>query len=84
MAETEKKKKLHKELIRQMVTLSTAGFGLVAALAWNDAVQQFVKDYLDKYLPDGSGFLSRLIYAVLITCIAVFVTYELSKLSRED
>lgn len=67
-----------------MITLSTAGFGLVAALAWNEAVQAFVDHYVNKYLSVGSGIISKFIYAVLITLIAVFVTYELSKLIKEE
>lgn len=77
-------KKLRKELLKQMVSLSTAGFGLVAALAWNEAIQSFVKGYIDKYISTGSGIISRFIYAILITAIAVFVTYQLSKLVREE
>ena len=64
-----------------MVTLSTAGFGLVAALAWNEAIQAFVSEYIDKYLSIGSGILSRFIYAIIITALAVLVTYQLTKLS---
>lgn len=67
------------ELSTQMVTLSTSGFGLVAALAWNDAIQQFVKTFIEPRIP-GAGILSRLIYALLITVFAVLVTYQLSKL----
>ena len=69
-----------------MVTLSTAGFGLVAALAWNEAIQAFVKEYIDQYISTGSGIISRFIYAIIITAIAVFVTYQLTKFagSEED
>ncbi|MBI3342235.1 hypothetical protein HY024_03885 [Candidatus Curtissbacteria bacterium] len=67
-----------------MVTLSTAGFGLVAALAWNDAIQAFFTQYVDKYISVGSGIFSRFLYAALVTAIAVLVTYELSKLSKDD
>lgn len=77
-------KKLHKELIKQLVTLSTSGFGLVAALAWNEAIQAFVKGYLDPILSVGSGILSRFIYAVIITALAVFITYQLTKLIKEE
>lgn len=77
------KKSIRKELLAQMVALSTAGFGLVAALAWNEAIQAFVTEYVDRYISSGSGILSRFLYAVLITLIAVFVTYELSKLSKD-
>jgi Na+-translocating ferredoxin:NAD+ oxidoreductase RnfD subunit len=79
----EKDKKLHKELIKQMLTLATSGFGLVAALAWNSLIQEFVNSYVKKFLPDGSGIYSLLIYAVIITVLAVFVTYQLSKLSEK-
>lgn len=76
--------KFRKELIRQMVTLSTAGFGLVAALAWNEAVQAFVNEYVNKYLSVGSGIVSKFIYAVIITAFAVVVTFQLTKLAGEE
>lgn len=75
-----KRKPIHVELARQMVTLSTSGFGLVAALAWNSVIQEFVDEYVKKFLPQGSGVISLLIYAIIITGLAVFITYELSKL----
>ena len=83
MASQNKKKedrKFHIEMVRQMITLSTSGFGLVAALAWNSVIQEFVNSYVKKVLPDGSGILSLLTYAILITILAVFVTFQLSKL----
>lgn len=73
------KKKLHKEILKQMVTLATSGFGLVAALAWNNVIQELVNDYIKPYLPNG-GLLSLLLYALLITTLAVTVTYQLTKL----
>lgn len=76
-------KKLHEELVKQMLTLATSGFGLVAALAWNSLIQEFVNSYVKKFLPDGSGIISLLIYALVITALAVFVTYQLSKLSEK-
>lgn len=77
-------KKLRQELFKQMITLSTSGFGLVAALAWNEAIQSFVNVYVNKYLSVGSGVISKFIYAALITVLAVFITYQLAKLVRED
>ena len=67
-----------------MVTLSTAGFGLVAALAWNEAIQAFVAEYIDQYISVGSGIISRFIYAIIITAFAVFVTYQLTKIAGEE
>ena len=77
-------KKLKSELLKQMVTLSSAGFGVVAALAWNDAIQAFVDNYINKYLSVGSGIVSKFIYAFFITLIAVLVTYELTRLLGEE
>ncbi|MFH1832926.1 MAG: DUF5654 family protein [Candidatus Levyibacteriota bacterium] len=72
-------KKLHIEVTRQMLTLATSGFGLVAALAWNNVIQAFVNDYIKKWIP-GSGLVSLLIYAILITALAVIITVQLSQL----
>lgn len=73
-----------KELIKQMITLSSAGFGVVAALAWNEAIQTFVDEYLVKYASVGSGILSKFIYAVIITAVAVLVTYQLTKMVKVE
>ena len=75
-----RQKRLHIEIVKQMLTLATSGFGLVAALAWNGVIQELVNNYIKKLLPFGSGILSLLIYAILITILAVFVTYQLSKI----
>ena len=75
-------KSLHIEIVKQMVTLSTSGFGLVAALAWNGVIQEIVNDYIKKWLPNGSGLISLFLYAIIITILAVFVTLQLSKLLK--
>lgn len=79
MADQGNKKSLQIELIRQMVTLSTSGFGLVAALAWNSVIQEFVTTYIKKWLPQGGSIVSLLIYAVIVTVLAVTVTLQLSR-----
>jgi Na+/melibiose symporter-like transporter len=73
-------KRIHIEVVKQMITLSTSGFGLVAALAWNNVIQEFVNAYVKKWLPDGSGITTLFLYAVVITVLAVMVTYQLSKI----
>jgi hypothetical protein len=76
----EQKKRVTVEIVTQMLTLATSGFGLVAALAWNSLVQDFVKEYIAKWFPNGSGIASQLLYALVVTSLAVFVTLQLSKL----
>ena len=81
-SKSQKEKSFRRELIEQLVTLSTSGFGLVAALAWNEAIQQAVKDFIEPRIP-GSGLFSKMIYALLITALAVLITYQLSKLASK-
>lgn len=80
--QNKEQQKLHIEVIKQMVTLSTSGFGLVAALAWNSLIQEIVNTYIKKWLPDNFGIISLLIYALVVTFLAVFVTLQLSRLSQ--
>lgn len=81
--EAKERKRLHVEVVQQMVTLATSGFGLVAALAWNNVIQEFVNDYVKRWLPQGSGIVSLLIYAILITALAVFITLQLSRVKEK-
>jgi polyferredoxin len=78
-AETPRGKQLHLAVLKQMLVLATSGFGLVAALAWNNAIQELVALYIKPYFPKG-GFISLLVYAIIITIIAVIVTINLSRL----
>lgn len=77
---TKRKRVTHVPLavITQMLTLATSGFGLVAALAWNSFIQEFVNSYVKKFLPDGSGLVSLFIYAIVVTALAVAVTLQLT------
>ncbi len=73
------KKSFKKELLEQMLTLSTAAFGLVAALAWNEAIKSFVDQFIQPYFPNTAIYY-KFFYAILITVLAVFITYELSQI----
>lgn len=67
-----------KEVVKQVVTLSTSAFGLIAALAWNDAIQTLV----NKYLSSGGQLVSKFIYAVLVTLLLIVATVQLAKLKQ--
>lgn len=58
------------QVLQTIATLITTAFGLIAALAWNEAI----KAILLQFLPKGSDLTGLLIYAVLITIIAVVAT----------
>lgn len=77
-----KEERIHIEVVRQMLTLATSGFGLVAALAWNSLIQEFVNEYIKQWLPQGSGIVSLLVYAIIITILAVMITLQLTKILK--
>lgn len=76
-------KDLPKAVVKQMTALATSGFGLVAALAWNNVIQETVNTYIKPYIGSGSGLISLFIYAVIITALAVLVTLNLSRLEQK-
>lgn len=78
-----KKDSLALAVVSQMATLATSGFGLVAALAWNNVIQELVNNYIKKWLPQNSGIISLLIYAISVTVLAVFITYQLTHIKEE-
>lgn len=73
-----------KEFIKQLLTLSTSSLGLVAALAWNEAIKELVNIYIRPYTTKGSGLLSLIVYAMVVTFLAVSVTYNLAKIIRKS
>ena len=74
---------MHKEVLKEMLKLATSGFGLVAALAWNELIKEVVTMYIKPLVGGASGIISLLIYAIIVTALAVLVTYNLSKLTKE-
>lgn len=69
-------------IIKNVITLSTSGFGLVVALAWNDLIRTAVSDYLAPILGEGGTIVSMLVYALVVTILAIVVTMQLSSAQR--
>ena len=74
---------MKREIARQMLTLAISGFGLVSALAWNNVIQGAIDIYVKPFVGGGSTLISLAIYAVVVTALAVVVTYNLSKFARK-
>jgi len=64
------------EVLTKIIDLATAGFGLVAALAWNEAI----KAIFDVIFPHAGNLVAKLVYALVVTIIVVFITLRLGKL----
>lgn len=76
-------KEMPLSLIKNMMVLAASGFGVIVALAWNDLIRAFVAAYIDPYVGKSGTLLSLLIYAVIITAVAVIVTMQLSYVQRK-
>lgn len=72
-----------KQFAKKTLNLMTAGFGLVAALAWNDFIKELIKSYIKPFFGEASAVWTQLFYAVLVTFLAVLVTYNLSKIAEK-
>ncbi len=63
-----------------MIALATAGFGLIAALAWN----KFITDIIALFLKPGAGVWAELVYAIVITIVATVVIQTLGRIAEKD
>ena len=73
------------EVIEKIAALITAAFGLVAALAWNDAIKAL---FVGPCGSEGAGALCALsgggpwVYAIIVTIIAVIAAIWIGKVSE--
>lgn len=73
-------------LIEKVTALITAAFGLVAALAWNDAIRAL---FVGPCGTEGAGAFCKIssggpwVYAVMVTLIAVVVTVWVAKIAEK-
>lgn len=73
--------KLQQEVRERTLGYVIAAFGLVAGLAWNDAIKALI-EYL---FPLQENTLSaKIIYALLITLVVVICTIYLNRLFKKD
>lgn len=66
---------LVQELLDKFSTLITAAFGLVAALAWNAAIQAFFREFFG----EQETFMPMMIYAIIVTTLAVIITFVVAR-----
>lgn len=63
-----------------MIGLATVAFGLIAAGAWN----KLISDVIALFLKPGSGVLAELVYAIVVTILAIVVVQSLAKLAEKE
>ena len=62
-----------------MITLASASLGLVAALAWNEAIKETITQVLGKQ----AGLKGLYIYAIAATLLAVVVLTVLGRIAAK-
>ena len=67
------------EVIDKLAALITAAFGLVAALAWNETIKTIFKVVFGT----SETIWAMLVYALLVTVIAVIVTIRIAKIAEK-
>ncbi|MDD5768169.1 MAG: DUF5654 family protein [Methanothrix sp.] len=67
-------------MLDKMSALITAAFGLVAALAWNDAIKSLFAEGGPLYFMASYGIWG---YAILVTLIAVAVTIWVGRMAEK-
>ena len=75
-AAVKKEKSLRKELRSQAIGYLLGAFGLVAGLAWNDAIKATI-EYI--FPLDRNGLQAKFIYASIVTIVVVVFTFYISK-----
>ena len=66
-----------KLIMETILGLITTAFGLVAGLAWNDAIQKLI----EQFIGTGDALPSLFIYAIVVTIVAVIVTVLLARVA---
>lgn len=67
------------QFVTTFSSLITAAFGLVAALAWNEAI----KDAVGLFFGTDGSIWGNLIYAVLVTLLAVIMTMWIARSAKK-
>lgn len=68
-------KELRLKIQEQTIGYITAALGLVAGLAWNDAVKTMIEEFYP--VEKGNGVLAKFWYATVITLVIVIISYYL-------
>lgn len=74
-------KQARRTITKKMLAYIATGFGLVAGLAWNEAI----KALLDYLIPaGGNSIIAKILYAMVVTILVGLVLLYVEKFSHEE
>lgn len=68
-----------RDFVVTMASLASAGFGVIAALAWNEAVRALVDEVFPQAEGAGGRIVSLFVYAAVVSAFAVLVVNSLAR-----
>jgi len=69
--------KISREVKDRTLGFIITAFGLVAGLAWNEAIQALINSY---FVINKDSILAKFVYAILMTLVLVFIAIYLTKI----
>jgi len=83
----EQAKVFHRDFNKQLLVFLTGAFSFMAALVWNTAIQEIITNYKTEifyYLPLKESYYVDILFAFVVTVIAVVAIIIISRILKTD
>ena len=77
----EEKEKIKREAQNKILGYLTAAFGLVAGLAWNEAIKALIEELFPL---SKNTLLAKFVYAIIVTLIVVIAGIYLTRMVKKE
>lgn len=77
----EESARINREVRKQVSSYILAGLGVVAGLAWNEAIKSLIEFV---YPLSQTGMRAKFLYAALLTLVIVIVSMYVVRVTRDD
>jgi len=77
-------KEVNKQIRKHIITAITAAFAFMIALFWRDAIQQGVREILNKVGANGDSYIYKIIAALFVTIICVIGIVFVSRFEKKE
>ena len=74
-------KELEREIREKTLGYILTSFGLVAGLAWNEAIKAFIERF---FSDPRNGLQAKFLYAIVMTIVVVVISLYLTRLFKID